>query len=307
VSCDTACICPEIYDPVCVYTAGAVLHFDNACFAECHGFTDYVHCGDTLCDPSTCPDIYDPVCAISPNGFIHQFDNMCLAICAGFYHFVPCDSTCLCTDVWDPVCVEENGITIQFSNACFAECHGYTNFVPCGGCDCPEYYAPVCAIGPDGQTLQFDNICFAECAGYHHVFHCDSNCVCPAVYDPVCVVTGTGAVITFGNSCEAECAGYHVYFPCDDLPGGNGGIRPDFNMHLTTYPNPSDGHFNIISDLPDGEDITFTVTDIHGKTIRIQHSAETTIEIDISEYPSGLYFIRATSRHGAQSGRVIRR
>jgi hypothetical protein len=42
----TGCICPTVYDPVCVATPGGVLQFSNACLAECSGFTpaDFINC-----------------------------------------------------------------------------------------------------------------------------------------------------------------------------------------------------------------------------------------------------------------------
>jgi len=48
VACDSSdCICPAIYDPVCVVSPdGSELHFINACFAACAGFTpdQFVDC-----------------------------------------------------------------------------------------------------------------------------------------------------------------------------------------------------------------------------------------------------------------------
>lgn len=43
---DDGCVCPEVYDPVCVQTAAGVLEFPNQCVAECAGFTtaDFLDC-----------------------------------------------------------------------------------------------------------------------------------------------------------------------------------------------------------------------------------------------------------------------
>lgn len=54
---DQGCICPEIYDPVCVATpgGGTILTFSNACFAECEGYDENIY---YPCDPqpTNCPN-----------------------------------------------------------------------------------------------------------------------------------------------------------------------------------------------------------------------------------------------------------
>jgi hypothetical protein len=43
---DSNCICPQVFDPVCVNVGGVVINFPNACVAECAGYTaaDFVNC-----------------------------------------------------------------------------------------------------------------------------------------------------------------------------------------------------------------------------------------------------------------------
>ena len=45
-NCNGVCICPAVVDPVCVQTAGGLVHFQNECLAMCEGFTqnDFVAC-----------------------------------------------------------------------------------------------------------------------------------------------------------------------------------------------------------------------------------------------------------------------
>jgi hypothetical protein len=91
--CDgTTCVCPAVYDPVCVLVNGEILEFSNDCFAICAGFeiSDFVECPQDC----ICPDVIDPVCVFD-NGQIIEFGNACEAYCAGYFDtdFVPCNGT----------------------------------------------------------------------------------------------------------------------------------------------------------------------------------------------------------------------
>jgi hypothetical protein len=80
--CDTsACICQEIYQPVCVWTGNGVSQYSNACFAECDGYdqNDFVDCSSSC----PCPTNFDPVCVQTTTGLV-QYDNACRAECDGF-------------------------------------------------------------------------------------------------------------------------------------------------------------------------------------------------------------------------------
>lgn len=213
------CVCPAVYNPVCVILPDStVITFGNACEAACAGFKDATV---TSCEPNdcNCPQFYDPVCVIGPDGDSLSFSNRCFAQCAGYgpdavYSCNPIND-CHCTNVYEPVCVvNDAGAVLNFPNACQAKCAGYpaSAIVDCAiNCICPEYYDPVCVV-VNGDTLTFSNPCFAECAGYQpdQVFHCDviDNCACPRIYDPVCVTTADGDSLQFDNACLAECAGY---------------------------------------------------------------------------------------------------
>ncbi|MEZ4985783.1 MAG: PKD domain-containing protein [Saprospiraceae bacterium] len=231
------CICPQVYDPVCVYTPGGLeLVFDNACYAECAGYGPEFY---TSCDGGGgcgCPEFFSPVCVTTPDGEVLEFVNHCFAECAGFTpdQWEDCQGNgCECPPDGEPVCVgTEAGWSIWFPNACAAECAGFTpeQFVSCGGeCNCPEFYAPVCVTTDSGETLTFDNFCFAQCAGYgpDQWEDCGGNCDCPTdEYMPVCVATPGGFIITFNNPCEAECAGFgpEIYYACD----GGGCACPEY-------------------------------------------------------------------------------
>lgn len=226
---ENECECPtDEVIPVCVVTAsGQLLEFQNACYAECAGFSadEYFLCDGNECG---CPEFYAPVCVVGPDGTVIEFQNHCFAECEGYGpdQWMDCENECECPDdLYDPVCVYNPfGTVLEFDNACLAECAGYEpgQYQPCdGGCNCPEFYDPVCVTLDDGTTLTFSNYCFAQCEGYgpEQWEECEDECDCPEdLYDPVCVATPSGIILTFPNPCYAECAGYDpdIYYQCDD-------------------------------------------------------------------------------------------
>lgn len=228
------CICPDVYDPVCIATpaGGGFITFNNACEAECAGFTPdmFVECDTTGC---LCPPFFDPVCVIDEAGDTLTFTNYCYAECEGYTadDIFSCNPTdpCNCPLVYDPVCVlGPDGLELHFPNACFAECAGFTavDFIDCEPdttCVCPQIYAPVCVMSAAGDTITFINQCYAECEGYtaDDIFSCNpsDSCNCPLIYDPVCIALPGGPVMTFTNACFAACAGFSpdAFVDCDSL------------------------------------------------------------------------------------------
>lgn len=63
---------------------------------------------------------------------------------------------------------------------------------------------------------------------------------------------------------------------------------------LSIYPNPSTGIFNISAQ----EEVSLTVYDLVGKLIKTQQSNVGTSTIDISNYASGMYLLKATNKAG---------
>ncbi|MFM9951680.1 MAG: PKD domain-containing protein [Saprospiraceae bacterium] len=259
------CACPDVYDPVCVmvfddiWQDTIILTFNNACEAECQGFSpdQFLECtNDCNCDL-----VYDPVCvylSIDPIGLdsvLVTFNNSCEAECAGFTpdQFVDCGNDCNCDAVYDPVCVvSPDGSELHFTNACFAACAGFTpdQFVDCeNDCNCPEIFDPVCVGGPNGGITQFDNACFAECAGYtpDQFVECDDDCICPDIYDPVCVYVSIDSIgldsvlVTFTNPCEAACYGFtpDQFVDC----GTTCNCDPVFDPVCVVGPDGSELHF----------------------------------------------------------------
>ncbi len=253
VSCHDSCDCPDLDEPVCIWTIEGEITYKNLCEALCDGMDTSFIC-DTSC---YCPEIYDPVCVITsdgdtltftnecfahcagypdffdcsldceceriyqpvcitlPSGEVITFNNACLAECAGYSDYQLCDSSCICDTIYDPVCVvTDDGEVLEFTNSCHADCHGYPYAAPCDSCICPLYFAPVCVIAGNGDTLQFDNPCLAECAGYYDHFICSPGCECEGIIDPVCVKLDDGTMERFQSACAAICAGHHVFYDC---------------------------------------------------------------------------------------------
>ncbi len=128
VPCDE-CVCPEIYDPVCVIADnGDIIQFDNYCLAQCAGYDAMIPCeGDCYCD-----HIYDPVCVIQDDGSVERYQSACQAFCEGYDVVYNCDNICDCPQTFAPVCVLlADGSYKEFTNECFAECYGYTDIVVC--------------------------------------------------------------------------------------------------------------------------------------------------------------------------------
>ncbi|MDX1943426.1 MAG: PKD domain-containing protein, partial [Saprospiraceae bacterium] len=225
---DSTCVCPAVYDPVCVVVNSDTITFGNACEAACRGFGegDFVECrNDGGC---VCPEYYDPVCVVV-NGDTLTYSNICFAACAGFdsTDIIQCQpNACLCPPIYDPICIKlSDGVIIQYNSRCEALCNGFkeSDFVPCdsSNCECPtDEYNPVCVILPDGTVKEFVSPCYAMCAGYtpNDFILCDSSdCACPLIYNPVCVLNGDTVLITFPNACIAKCNGFapEDFVACD--------------------------------------------------------------------------------------------
>ena len=126
-SCGNTCNCETVYDPVCVSTPTGTLHYSNACFAVCDGYTinDFVDC-DSTCN---CPTDINPVCVQTATGVV-QYDNACLAQCAGYTsaNFVECggvpptfgEALGTCFHIYYPVQIQNQGAVVTVNND--AEC-----------------------------------------------------------------------------------------------------------------------------------------------------------------------------------------
>ena len=82
-NCEGDCVCPDVYNPVCVEFGGRVITYFNACFAECDGFTE----SDWFSCPGECEECantpYDPIC-VGVGGIVITMYNECFLFCNDF-------------------------------------------------------------------------------------------------------------------------------------------------------------------------------------------------------------------------------
>jgi hypothetical protein len=191
------CICPDVWMPVCGVDGNT---YGNACEAACYG-VEIAHEG--VCETLSC--VTDRDC---PAGFVCVIP---VADSAGDMPMPPIqgicvpDNSCVCPDVWAPVCGVD-GVT--YGNACEAKCAGvpvaYDGECQSQYCmsdiDCPAGF--VCKLPWDSSTgsapiIAPMGICVPA-----------GPCVCPDIYAPVCGIDG----VTYGNACEAACANVPVAY-----------------------------------------------------------------------------------------------
>ncbi len=162
------CVCPEIYDPVCVMVTNpngenVTVSFPNMCYAECEGFTD--------------ADVVE--CEISNPVNIDVFGD-----CFDFVYPIS-----VITLDGETIVIEDDD---DFSNTLF------TNYSF-------NFIYPITIALNGGNTIlnnEEDFIAILEdCAG-------NNECECPDVYDPVCIEVANGDIEFFNNMCEAMCEGF---------------------------------------------------------------------------------------------------
>lgn len=247
------CICPDIYDPVCVINPdGELIEFDNACFAECEGYTpeEFVDCalGECFVEISATQ--------IDDEAFVWQFEGITSNDVIS-YHWSFGDGTT--SDLENPVhTYQEPGLYIVHLTITTAFCE-YTAFyfLIAGNCDNVIIASPInnytIAFGyissgvvelhwdfGDGNTstentpvhtYEEDGFYTVSLTTYHEngcswtsTIELEIGCICPDNYDPVCVVNPDGEIIEYTNFCEAECDGYNLE---DLVECGDDCICPD--------------------------------------------------------------------------------
>ncbi len=167
------CICPEIYDPVCVATPnGEILSFPNACYAECEGYTHYYSCdGDTtICEVFFYGEPTEELTYVFYAFAYPQADE-------GTYTWEFGDgSTGEGAEVSHTYA--EAGtyeVTVTYTNGdCSSEMTQEIN-TEGDDCNCSQQYDPVCVATPSGEVISFPNACFAECEGYTDYYSCDGD------------------------------------------------------------------------------------------------------------------------------------
>ena len=229
---DRDCECPDVYDPVCVETDEGIITFENACYAECEGFTevDFIDCdseGDCL--------IYDLIVEVGECN-----DDGTYSLTIDFEYENPGN------DFFD-VSVYDGDTLVVIG---FYELAGLPITIPdfeLSGFDFDSLFVnindnPDCNAGIEWEAPD-----------------CTDTCDCPDLIDPVCVMNPTGDVITFDNACLAECEGYTAadFVDCEtgggdcaifDLTVEVGACNDDGTYSLTinfAYENPGNDFFDV--------------------------------------------------------------
>ncbi len=168
-----ACLCPDIWDPVCIATSsGGFLTFSNECEAICQGYSpnQFVSCVSDSLD-----------CFVNIN-FIQNPQN------DNFYKFIaeldflgPFGPNMDVTYSWDfgdgttstqgPEVeheFEDDGtyfVTLFVENE-NASCKTELKIVIGNDCHCDQIYDPVCVKSDNFEIIEFPNKCIAICEGY---------------------------------------------------------------------------------------------------------------------------------------------
>lgn len=80
-------------------------------------------------------------------------------------------------------------------------------------------------------------------------------------------------------------------------------------IQLAVSPNPTDGNIRINNLRKLGAEITLSLTDLQGRTLKSFHADGTTdiLDLNFSEYPSGIYLLKANSGGRQEVRRLIKK
>lgn len=176
-NCDD-CICPQVYQPVCVQTATGVVEFGNLCFAQCAGFSqnDLVNCNPTA------------PCSISnltvTAGNCNMDGTISYPLTINFTHSGAPTAT----------------FEVRNTSGTLIGTYPLASLP----LTIPNYVDATPTTVMDLVTVKLGNNCSMS-RDYLNP-NCTS-CPCPGNFNPVCVQTATG-IIQYNNSCAAQCAGH---------------------------------------------------------------------------------------------------
>ncbi len=122
----------------------------------------------------------------------------------------------------------------------------------------------------------------------------------PITYDSV----GTPDTIDVVLLSSGSNAQMGTQFFVDDIAvvGGSGITPIDALLPINVYPNPSEGIINI--DLPFYSNVKIRIYNILGKEVYSTVAGESSIRIDLSDNPKGLYFIETDNGFNKQVRKI---
>jgi hypothetical protein len=98
--------------------------------------------------------------------------------------------------------------------------------------------------------------------------------------------TGTIGTSVYSDSEGFNSSASYNYASIEDLQGET----------LTVYPNPSNGLFTISA--MSGSDLSYMITDMHGRVVYTLQTNNTVFTIDLSSQTSGVYYLRVSDLSG---------
>jgi N-acetylneuraminic acid mutarotase len=80
-------------------------------------------------------------------------------------------------------------------------------------------------------------------------------------------------------------------------------IKENKNILFSIYPNPTSSQINLLFDKIENK--TILLIDILGNKILTQESNSNNIQLNVSNYPKGIYFVTITSKKGSSTQKII--
>lgn len=161
---------------------------------------------------------------------------------------------------------------------------GYFKYAPVSGDTMAIIVIMTSWNGGSRDTLFYDGVMSVSTVSSYTMFDI------PITYTPSTATPDTVNIIAVSSAGYAPQIGSKLYI--DDLVFvyNNAGIQEENNANLiSVFPNPTTGDLNI---LLDGSNNEIRIFNLIGEEIVSQRSSENSMNIDLSNYPSGIYLLQ---------------